>query len=783
MQITQRGFILSRQVITLNHRPHLSFWVSTDEGPQHIITGPQQSVLFVDASYHTTIVDHFGSRVETKPVSLKQFNDTPVIAVYSNTYNQFNELKQWLESQQIEAFEDDISLIDRFLMERFIQGAIEYQGECSDGVTVRNAQCKRCDFQPSLVMVSLDIECSQHGVLYSIGLDSPNDKRVIMVGEAEELKPESPVIEWVNDEKQLLLNLFAWFERFDPDIIIGWSVVNFDLRLLIKRADYHGLKLALGRQKSYVTFRQSAQGQQGFATIPGRCIIDGIDGLKSAAHHFPSWSLENVSQQMLGKGKIIHNPHDRMDEINRMFYHDKQALATYNLQDCVLVTQIFKHTQLLEYLIERAKLTGLSLDKSGGSVAAFTNLYLPRLHRAGYVAPNLDRDGWEASPGGYVMDSQPGLYDSVLVLDFKSLYPSIIRTFLIDPLGLIEGLKQEIGTQQDQAIEGFKGARFHRSRHFLPELIETLWKERDKAKRNNNAAFSQAIKIIMNSFYGVLGARGCRFFDARLASSITMRGHQIMKETRLEIEAMGYKVIYGDTDSIFVALGKKTPEDEADAIGQSMMHHINGWCKERIQSEHALDSCIELEFETHFKKFFMPTIRDSEMGSKKRYAGLLGKNNTIVFKGLESVRTDWTELAHEFQHTLYTMVFDDVNPSQYVRDITEQVTQGQWDSKLVYAKRLRRKLSDYQKNIPPQVRAARLADEKNHLLGRALQYQNRGQIRYVMTLNGPEPLEYLESPIDYQHYIDKQLLPIADAILPHIGLSFEQLNDQQLGLF
>jgi DNA polymerase-2 len=101
----------------------------------------------------------------------------------------------------------------------------------------------------------------------------------------------------------------------------------------------------------------------------------------------------------------------------------------------------------------------------------------------------------------------------------------------------------------------------------------------------------------------------------------------------------------------------------------------------------------------------------------------------------------------------------------------------------VYAKRLRRKLSDYQKNIPPQVRAARLADEKNHLLGRALQYQNRGQIRYVMTLNGPEPLEYLESPIDYQHYIDKQLLPIADAILPHIGLSFEQLNDQQLGLF
>jgi DNA polymerase-2 len=369
------------------------------------------------------------------------------------------------------------------------------------------------------------------------------------------------------------------------------------------------------------------------------------------------------------------------------------------------------------------------------------------------------------------------------VLDFKSLYPSIIRTFLIDPLGLIEGLKQDVGLQDNQSVEGFKGARFHRHKHFLPQMIETLWQERDKAKRNNNAAFSQAIKIIMNSFYGVLGARGCRFFDSRLASSITMRGHQIMKQTRIEIEAMGYDVIYGDTDSLFVSLGKATPDQEADDIGQAMMTHINQWWKERITKEHALQSCIELEFETHFRKFFMPTIRDSEMGSKKRYAGLLGKDEKLVFKGLESVRTDWTELAHEFQNTLYEMVFADKNPSEYVREVTQQVMDGQWDDKLVYAKRLRRKLSDYQKNIPPQVRAARLADEKNQQFGRPLQYQNRGQIKYVMTLNGPEPTEYLASAIDYQHYIDKQLLPIADAILPHIGLSFEQLNDQQLGLF
>ena len=122
-----------------------------------------------------------------------------------------------------------------------------------------------------------------------------------------------------------------------------------------------------------------------------------------------------------------------------MFAEDKPALARYNLKDCELVTRIFAHTELLTFLLERATVTGLAADRSGGSVAAFEHLYLPLMHRQGFVAPNLGERQAEASPGGFVMDSQPGLYESVLVLDYKSLYPSIIRTFLIDPVGLIEG--------------------------------------------------------------------------------------------------------------------------------------------------------------------------------------------------------------------------------------------------------------------------------------------------------------------------------------------------------
>lgn len=116
-------------------------------------------------------------------------------------------------------------------------------------------------------------------------------------------------------------------------------------------------------------------------------------------------------------------------------------------------------------------------------------------------------------------------------------------------------------------------------------------------------------------------------------------------------------------------------------------------------------------------------------------------------------------------------------------EIVEKIESGQLDDKLVYRKRLRRRLHEYQKNVPPQVRAARLADEINEKLGRPLQYQNRGRISYVMTLQGPEPLDYVKAPMDYQHYIDKQIKPVADAILPFVGLKFDEINAPQLGLF
>lgn len=784
----QQGFLLTRQARDIKGQTQIELWLSTENGPTQLLIQGERPVFFIEQAQIEQTKRFATSKqiaVDIRSLELKNFQLTPLAACYTQTTKDAFALQDELKQNDIVHFEGDVRLADRFLMERFIKGSMEFTGnqQSLNGFQrIQNAKCRTGEYQPKLHVVSLDLECSEKGILYSIGLDSPVDSRVIMIGEPEQA--ETP-IQWVKDEKALLDALIAWFKQFDPDVIVGWNVIDFDFRLLHKRAEWHNMKLILGRADQPSFFRSSAQSQQGFISIPGRVVLDGIDTLKTATYHFRSWSLESVSQELLGEGKEIHNVHDRMDEINRMYRSDKPSLAKYNLQDCVLVNKIFDHTHLLDFAIERSRLTGVELDRVGGAVAAFTNLYLPQIHRAGYVAPNLHPENWIASPGGYVMDSIPNLYDSVLVLDFKSLYPSIIRSFLIDPMGLVEGLQLEIGKAEDEAVPGFRGGQFHRSKHFLPEMIEKLWAARDVAKKNNEKAFSQAIKIIMNSFYGVLGSSGCRFFDTRLASSITMRGHEIMKQTKVLIEAKGYQVIYGDTDSTFVSLNGPYSQVDADKIGNELVDYINQWWGDHLRDEYNLNSILELEYETHYRKFLMPTIRGAETGSKKRYAGLIGEGEKerIIFKGLESARTDWTPLAQRFQNTLYQMIFHGEDPSDYVREMVEKTNSGEFDDQLVYQKRLRRKLHEYQKNIPPQVRAARLADDINAKLGRPLQYQNRGRIEYLITVNGPEPHEYRNSPIDYQHYIDKQLKPIADAILPFIGTDFEQLSAPQMGLF
>lgn len=780
----QQGFLLTRSSRDFSGQAQIVLWIKTSKGPARLVIEGEQPVFFIETGLMAEVerlLKQAQIPLNSRSLPMTTFGHQSVSALYFNTLSQSYDAQTCLKNAGITLLEADIRLHDRYLMERFVYGGLEFIGQPiqKDGyIEYRQARIRASEFRPNFEALSLDIECSEKGELYSIGLSSDDFQKVLMIGEEQEA-PEW--IQWVPSEKALLLSLQEAFYQFDPDIVIGWSVVNFDFRLLLKRAAKYGIRLRLGRGKQVATWRdRRGESDQGFVTLPGRVVIDGIDALKAATYHFESFSLEYVSQTLLGRGKATEDVDNRMETINHDFHHNKVKLATYNLEDCRLVEAIFEKTRILDYLRLRSQLTGLELDRMGGSVQAFTNLYLPKLHRGGFIAPNLPEGGGLASPGGYVMDSIPGLYDNVLVLDFKSLYPSIIRTFKIDPMGLIKGL-----ATPDSAIPGFRGACFSRDEHFLPDIITSLWQQRDQAKLQKDSARSQALKIIMNSFYGVLGSGGCRFYDTRLASSITMRGHEIMQQTARWIEAMGFKVIYGDTDSTFVLLGQQFSQEEARKVGKQLESEINSRWQEKLASELNLECALELEFETLYRKFLMPTIRGSETGSKKRYAGIKATTagDELVFKGLETVRSDWTELAKQFQTQLFSMVFAGDNPQTYIKQIVNETLSGQRDNELIYRKRLRKKLDQYVKNVPPQVKAARRADQLNRLKGKPLQYQRKGWISYCITTNGPEPVEYLSSPVDYQHYIDKQLKPVADGILPFIGLDFNELVDAQSPLF
>jgi DNA polymerase-2 len=526
-------------------------------------------------------------------------------------------------------------------------------------------------------------------------------------------------------------------------------------------------------------------GQNGrwFSRIAGRVAIDGIETLKGATWQFDSFSLESVAQALLGRGKAIDNPYDRGEKIQQLFREDKQALATYNIEDCRLVLEIFKKAELLEYLIERSRLTGLALDKVGGSQAAFDNLYLPKLHRAGYVAPPYASGRSDLSvPGGFVMESKPGLYRNVLVFDFKSLYPSIIRTFSVDPLAL--ALANDASEQS--LVPGFFGAQFNADVAILPAIIEELWLARDRAKAQGNSALSQAIKIQMNACYGVLGSNVCRFYDQNLSGAITLRGHELLQKTAQWFESEhGHQVIYGDTDSVFVWLGDNDQESDVAHYGSELADQANLWLREHLKQQYGVESALELQYESHFKRFLMPTMRHSEKGTKKRYAGLKASASAdqLVFKGLETVRSDWTSLAKKFQTELLSRIFNDESWRDLVVETAEQVLSGKTDHLLTYRRRLRRPLEGYQASNPPHVKAAKKMQLYLEKQGLNVRLGRGDPIEYVMTINGPEPTICRTSIIDYQHYVSKQLEPVADTVLPFLGASFNDLIDKQRALF
>lgn len=766
----ENGFILTSSWEDTETNHLLKFFGTLKSGPFEIHITNFKPLFFVDRE--TKIPS--GPKFERKKVELKNFSGIDVDALYFKTQKDLYETRDLLKQKGIRTFEADIRPPERFLMEHFINGEVEIEGECEETagtIYFKNPSLRPSTFVPKFKVLSLDIETSRGSDLYSIAIHQrgPKEiKKVFMVGEGDDLPEED--LYFFKSEEELLVNFLREFQGFDPDIIIGWHIIGFDLLFLDKKFIQYKMPFTLGRRNSKLTISERRTlGHVAF--MDGRVVIDGIQALRNNFFKFENYKLETVAQEVLGTGKDIESSNaSKVEEIERRFIEDKKGLAKYNLLDCTLVLDIFERLSLLDLILNRSLISGLAIDKQGLSTAAFDHYFLPRIHRKGFVASNvMDIQREQAAAGGHVLGPTVGAHDFVIVLDFKSLYPSIITTFNIDPLSRLKA--------EADPLETPVGTKFSKTEHILPQYIEELMKKRKVAKDRGNKNLSQAIKILMNSFYGVMGSTGSRFYHADLPRSITGTGQWAIKEAIGFLTSRGYQVIYGDTDSVFVKI-KDQEKFNIEETGKKLAKAVNDFFATKIYREFKVDSKLEIEFEKFYRKFFLPKNRSGTQGAKKRYAGLLvnkGKEE-LNFVGLEYIRSDWTKLAKNFQYELFRRFFKDEDVESFIKDFVDKIKEKEFDDDLVYKKRLTKNPKEYTKNVPPHVKAALQLDYNEEF--------PRREISYVMTGRGPVPIELDPTDFDYNHYIDKQIKPLADGILDIHGKCFEDLMlGDQLSLF
>jgi len=747
---------------------------------------PYFYIAVADYKKHKENIDktlkNFNAEIEE--CDFKNFDDDAVAKIYAELPADVAKLRKTLEEEHnVDCYEADIRFYQRYLIDQDIKGSLEISGKHKKGKYVdriyEDPVIKHSDWRPELKVLSIDIETSSKAnQIYCISLYSEEYKKVIIVGLDKDIgKPLHNALT-VNTEKELLEKFQELVWKIDPDIITGWNLIDFDLKVLKQKFDEHKIPFALGRidwpcklELNDEFMRDSS------ADFPGRMVLDGIVMLKTSFVKLENYKLDTAAEEFLGKKKII-GSENKGDDIDKYYRHDQQKLVDYNLQDSEFVYDIIFKTHSMQLTLLRSLITGMTLDRVKASVASLDSLFLRYARKLKIVLSSSkfsEKD--EPGKGGFVMKSKPGLYDNVIVLDFKSLYPSIIKTFNIDPYSYVAASDRPKHPNKEKYVTTANGAVFKNQEGILPKVISDVWHQRDEAKKRKDTPETiYALKIIMNSFYGVLGNPACRFFNPEISNAITYTGQEIIKLTTKKVEELGYEVIYGDTDSIFV-VSKAEDVDDARNIGKKIHKHINEFYDEYIKKEYRRDNAMELQFDKLFKVFLMPTVRGSDEGAKKRYAGIIigdDDKEELHFTGMEFVRGDWTDVAKKFQEELFDLVFHKKEVAEYIKKFIKDLKSGKYDNMLVYKKSISKSLKEYTKTTPPHVRAARMLDHLTSSL-----------IQYVMTVEGPEPIEKLKHKPDYDHYIEKQIKPLADTILFVYGKNFDDIlkNSTQSSLF
>jgi DNA polymerase II len=768
--VAARGFILTPTYRIVRGTPEVHLHAVLEGGEPALIIDRRQAPYFFVRAADEAAARGIAPGARLGPTTLRSFADEPVVRVELTIPGDVPPVRARLADAGIDCFEADLRFAYRYLIDHGIRGAFTVDGpferRAGVGRVYSDPVLEPSDFAPRLRVLSFDVETSLDGRrLYSIASAGVGGERVFLIGRGEVAGAEV-----VADERALLERFLAHIRDTDPDVLTGWNVCDFDLPVIQRACRQAGLRCALGRSDDELEIqRDQSFTRESRVVLCGRQVLDGLALLRGAFLRLEDYRLETAARLLLGRGKLLTS-----GEIESAYRDDPARLAAYNLEDTRLVLDILARTGLVELAVERSLLTGMQLDRVSASIASVDSLYLGALRARGRVACSVrpPEGAMGGIAGGLVLDSCPGLYRNILVFDFKSLYPSLIRTFNIDPLTYVSA-----ESAPPDAIRTPGGSTFRRDEPgVLPELVARLGEARARARRAGNAVAAQAIKILMNSLFGVLGSPASRLFSPPVANAITLAGQHVIRLAAATVRGLGHRVIYGDTDSLFVDVGEPDTA-RAAARAEELRVAIGTAVGAAIERDYGCPSHLELEFEKVYARFFMPEVRGGATGSKKRYAGLVAgaTDDPLEIVGLEAVRRDWSRVARRFQRELLVLVFDERPVDGFVRDFVAALRAGAFDDELTYRKAIRKPLAQYTKTTPPHVKAAR---KQRGGAGRI--------VTYVVTRAGPEPAGATSAPPDYDHYVTQQLKPIADAILRFVpGADFDTITGarRQLALF
>lgn len=630
--------------------------------------------------------------------------------------------------------------------------------------------------QPKLNILAVDIEVSGDSVIM-ISIVSKRFKKVLTYGWKVEKKTGG--IEILKDEKGMIKRFIEIVGEKDPDIIVTYNGDLFDFMKLRGRAEHYGLRLSIGRNNGNIMYTK--RGRIYSAKITGRVHVDLYDFVQhilADTLQSETLTLDMVAKEMVGEGK---RPIGWKD-IEEMWKAKKNLnkLADYCRWDSILTLKLSDH--LLPQIIELCKLTGQTLfDTTRLPYSQLVEWLLIRkayerneivLNRPKYDEIKRRREA-EPYMGGYVYTPKMGIHENIAIFDFASLYPSTVITHNISPETLDKDPEE---SKEKNSVPGEKHFFSIKREGFIKSVLEDLVRRRIEIKKKmssldkdspeyrdlNNRQY--ALKIIANASYGYYAYAGSRWYSRICAKSIAAWGRYYIQKVIKKAEEMKMKVIYGDTDSLFLA-------DCSESEGKRFLQEVNNM----------LPETMELEFEGVYKSgIFVPT--KTGMSAKKRYA-LLDKNDRILIRGLEKVRRDWCKIAKDTQERVLFAILKDKDKDKaikVVKDTIEKLKKGEVDKEdLVIYTQITRPVERYEQ-IGPHVAAAKKYVSMGHTVkeGAVIGYiitKGRGSIS-----DRAEPFEYAEN-YDPEYYIKNQILPASMRILHGIGYTEEDVLGEPPG--